>query len=114
MAGPSSLPAGGVSCSMAHRRSRPLSLVRPADLLGNFVASCFVTASSTLFNTTGIEVAVHHEANLEPRAELTGAAIILTGALGGYPGCIRSPLVLNFSQRRPRTAVRLPARRCRS
>jgi SulP family sulfate permease len=68
------------------------------DLLGNLVAVIFVTASSTLFNTTGIEVAVHREANLERELNVTGAANILTGALGGYAGCISvSRSVLNFS-----------------
>lgn len=67
------------------------------DLLGNLVAVIFVSASSTLFNTTGIEVAVHREANLERELNVTGAANMLTGALGGYAGCISvSRSVLNF------------------
>jgi len=68
------------------------------DLLGNVVAVIFVTASSTLFNTTGIEVAVHREANLERELNVTGVANILTGMLGGYPGCSSiSRSILNFS-----------------
>lgn len=68
------------------------------DLLGNLVAVIFVTASSTLFNTTGIEVAVHREANLERELNVTGTANIVTGALCGYAGCISvSRSVLNFS-----------------
>ncbi|MFB6446386.1 SulP family inorganic anion transporter [Bradyrhizobium tunisiense] len=68
------------------------------DLLGNLVAVVFVTASSTLFNTTGIEVAVHREADLERELNVTGAANMLTGVLGGYPGCISvSRSLLNFS-----------------
>lgn len=68
------------------------------DLLGNLVAVIFVTASSTLFNTTGIEVAVHREANLERELNATGTANMLTGVLGGYAGCISvSRSVLNFS-----------------
>lgn len=68
------------------------------DLLGNLVAVIFVTASSTLFNTTGIEVAVHREANLERELNMTGAANMLTGVLGGYAGCISvSRSILNFS-----------------
>jgi SulP family sulfate permease len=67
------------------------------DLLGNLIAVIFVTASSTLFNTTGIEVAVHREANLERELNVTGIANILTGALGGYAGCISvSRSILNF------------------
>ena len=68
------------------------------DLPGNLVAVIFVTASSTLFNTTGIEVALHREANLERELNVTGAANILSGVLGGYTGCSSiSRSVLNFS-----------------
>ncbi|WP_024509620.1 SulP family inorganic anion transporter [Bradyrhizobium sp. ARR65] len=68
------------------------------DLAGNLIALIFVTASSTLFNTTGIEVASHREADLERELNVTGVANILSGALGGYTGCISvSRSVLNFS-----------------
>lgn len=81
------------------------------DLLGNLVAVIFVTASSTLFNTTGIEVAVHREANLERELNVTGTANMLTGVLGGYAGCISvSRSVLNFSSG---GGGRLPASRSR-
>jgi sulfate permease, SulP family len=67
------------------------------DLAGNLIAVIFVTASSTLFNTAGIEVATHREANLERELNVTGAANMLAGALGGYAGCISvSRSVLNF------------------
>lgn len=67
-------------------------------LIGNFIAVIFVTAVSTLFNTTGIEVAAHREADIERELNVTGAANILTGLLGGYASCIsisRSVLNLN-------------------
>jgi SulP family sulfate permease len=68
------------------------------DLSGNLIAVIFVTASSTLFNTAGIEVATHREANLERELNVTGAANMLTGMLGGYTGCISaSRTVLNFN-----------------
>jgi sulfate permease, SulP family len=68
------------------------------DLAGNLVAVVFVTASVTLFNTAGIEVASHREANLERELNVTGVANILSGALGGYTGCISvSRSVLNLS-----------------
>jgi SulP family sulfate permease len=68
------------------------------DLLGNLVAVIFVTASSTLFNTAGIEVAVHREADLERELNITGIANILAGALTGYVGCVSvSRTILNFS-----------------
>ena len=69
-----------------------------ADLSGNLIAVVFVTATSTLFNTAGIEVAAHREANLERELNVTGLANMLSGALGGYTGCIsvsRSILNLN-------------------
>lgn len=67
-------------------------------LLGNLVAVIFVTAISTLFNTTGIEVATHREANLERELSVTGLANILSGLFGGYSGCISlSRSVLSFN-----------------
>ena len=68
------------------------------DLAGNLIAVIFVTASSTLFNTTGIEVAAGREADLERELNTTGLANMLAGVFGGYPGCIStSRTVLNFS-----------------
>jgi SulP family sulfate permease len=68
------------------------------ELSGNFVAVAFVTASCTLFNTTGIEVATQREANLERELNVTGIANVLSGAFGGYTGCISvSRSVLNFN-----------------
>ena len=68
------------------------------DLSGNLIAVVFVTASSALFNTTGIEVAIHREANLERELSVTGLANMLSGAFGGYTGCISiSRSVLNFN-----------------
>lgn len=65
-------------------------------LVGNFIAVIFVTAVSTLFNTTGIEVASHREADIERELNVTGAANILVGLLGGYASCISiSRSVLN-------------------
>jgi SulP family sulfate permease len=68
------------------------------NLLGNLIAVVFVTASSTLFNTAGIEVAAHREADLERELNVTGIANILSGAFGGYSGCISvNRSVLNYS-----------------
>lgn len=58
----------------------------------------FVTAISTLFNTTGLEVATSREANLERELNVAGAANILSGLFGGYAGCISlSRSLLNFN-----------------
>jgi sulfate permease, SulP family len=68
------------------------------DLIGNFIAVIFVTATSTLFNTAGIEVATQREANLDRELNVTGIANMLSGAFGGYTGCISiSRSVLNFN-----------------
>jgi SulP family sulfate permease len=69
-----------------------------AELSGNLIAVIFVTASCTLFNTTGVEVATNREANLERELNVTGIANMLSGAFGGYTGCISiSRSVLNFN-----------------
>ena len=57
-------------------------------LVGNLIAVIFVTAISTLFNTTGLEVATGREANLERELTVAGTANILSGLFGGYAGCI--------------------------
>jgi sulfate permease, SulP family len=68
------------------------------DVLGNLIAVIFVTATSTLFNTTGVEVALQREANLERELNVTGLANILSGVFGGYTGCTSiSRTVLNFN-----------------
>jgi sulfate permease, SulP family len=68
------------------------------DLIGNLIAVVFVTASSALFNTTGIEVAAHREANLERELSVTGIANMLSGAFGGYTGCVSvSRSILTFN-----------------
>jgi SulP family sulfate permease len=68
------------------------------ELSGNLVAVVFVTATSTLFNTTGVEVALHREADLERELNVTGLANMLSGAFGGYTGCISvSRTVLSFN-----------------
>lgn len=68
------------------------------ELIGNLIAVVFVTASSTLFNTAGIEIASRREADLERELNVTGLANILAGSLGGYAGCISvSRTMLNFS-----------------
>jgi SulP family sulfate permease len=68
------------------------------DLIGELIAVVFVTASSTLFNTTGVEVAAQREANLERELSITGLANMVSGLFGGYTGCISvSRSVLNFN-----------------
>jgi SulP family sulfate permease len=71
---------------------------RLPNLIGDLIAVIFVTAISALFNTTGIEVATQREANLERELNVTGLANMLSGAFGGYTGCISvSRSILNFN-----------------
>jgi len=67
-------------------------------VFGSLIAVVFVTAISTLFNTTGMEVETRREANLDRELTVTGIANVLTGTLGGYAGCISlSRSLLNHS-----------------
>ena len=68
------------------------------ELSGDLIAVIFVTASSTLFNTAGIEVASQREADLERELNVTGLANIAAGALAGYAGCVSvSRSILSFN-----------------
>jgi SulP family sulfate permease len=68
------------------------------DMIGDLIAVIFVTATSTLFNTTGIEVATRREADLERELNVTGLANMLSGTFGGYTGCISvSRSILSFN-----------------
>jgi sulfate permease, SulP family len=61
------------------------------DLAGNTIAVIFVTATSALFNTAGIEVAAHREANLERVLNFNSGG---TGRLSGLTGAAISVLML--------------------
>ena len=47
----------------------------------------FVTISTLLLNTTGIEIATRMEANIERDLKVLGVANMLTAAFGGYVSC---------------------------
>lgn len=55
-------------------------------LTGDLLAVMFVTTISALLSTTGIELATHHEADLNRELNAMGAANLLSAALGGYVG----------------------------
>src|SRR5581483_2551401 len=54
---------------------------------GDLLAILFVTISTLLLNTTGIEIATRREANIDRDLQVLGFANILTAALGGYVSC---------------------------
>jgi SulP family sulfate permease len=57
--------------------------VLPA-LAGDLFAVMFVTAISTLLNTTGLEFLTKREADLQRELKTIGVANVIAGALGGY------------------------------
>ena len=61
--------------------------VLPA-LSGDLFAVVFVTAISTLLNTTGLEFLTKREANLQRELKTIGVANVIAGALGGYVSTI--------------------------
>jgi sulfate permease, SulP family len=56
-------------------------------LSGDLLAIIFVTVSTLLLNTTGIEIATRSEANIDRDLKVVGFANVLTAALGGYVSC---------------------------
>src|SRR4029077_15755345 len=54
---------------------------------GDVLAVMFVTMSTLLLNTTGIEIATRSEANIERDLKVHGLANLLTGGLGGMVVC---------------------------
>ena len=57
------------------------------SIAGDAVAVVLVTALTALVNTTGIEVAIHREADLERELQVTGLANLASAAAGGFVGC---------------------------
>lgn len=57
------------------------------SLAGDFLAIVFVTVSTLLLNTTGIEIATRTEVNIERDLKVLGIANLLTAGLGGYVSC---------------------------
>lgn len=57
------------------------------SLAGDFLAILFVTISTLLLNTTGIEIATRREADIERDLKVLGLANLLTAAFGGYVSC---------------------------
>jgi SulP family sulfate permease len=60
------------------------------NLAADFMAVLFVGTVSVLLNLTGVELATHHEADLDHELRAVGAANLVCAALGGYTTCITS------------------------
>src|SRR5581483_5111819 len=57
------------------------------SLAGDALAVMFVTISTLLLNTTGIEIATRTEANIERDLKVLGIATLLSAVFGGYVSC---------------------------
>jgi SulP family sulfate permease len=57
------------------------------SLTGDLLAVMFVTATTFLLNTTGIEIATRSEVNVERDLKVLGLANVVSGALGGFVSC---------------------------
>jgi SulP family sulfate permease len=56
-------------------------------IAGDVLAVIFVTVSTLLLNTTGIEIATRTEADIDRDLKVLGLANLLTAVLGGYVSC---------------------------
>src|SRR5262249_10468882 len=57
-------------------------------LAGDLLAVMFVTTTSLLLNTVGVEIATRREADVKTELETLGLANLLSAALGGYVSCL--------------------------
>jgi len=80
-------PAAGLSLpwTFAALHSFPWAAV-PA-IAADLLAVMFVTTTTFLLNTTGIEIATRSEADVDRDLKVLGLANMLSGALGGYVSC---------------------------
>ena len=80
-------PAAGLTLpwKFAALHSFPWSAL--PTLAGDLLAVMFVTTTTFLLNTTGIEIATRNEANVERDLKVLGLANIVSAALGGYVSC---------------------------
>jgi len=77
------------------------------DLAGNLIAVIFVTASCTLFNTAGIEVASHREADLERSSTSPASPISCRARSAAIPGA--SPSAVRCSTSAAAVPIGFPA-----
>jgi SulP family sulfate permease len=80
-------PAAGLTLPWKYGALRSFPWASLPSLTGDALAVMFVTISTLLLNTTGIEIATHSEANIERDLKVLGIANLLSAALGGYVSC---------------------------
>jgi SulP family sulfate permease len=80
-------PAAGLSLPWKIGALRSFPWTALPSLAGDVLAVMFVTISTLLLNTTGIEIATRSEANIERDLKVHGFANLLTAGLGGMVVC---------------------------
>ena len=69
-------------------------------LAGELFAVVFVTTVTLLLNTSGIEIATKHEADIERELRAVGLANLLSGVLGGFVSCLALSRTIAGARRR--------------
>ncbi len=80
-------PAAGLTLPWKSGALRSFPWASLPALAADTVAVMFVTVSTLLLNTTGIEIATQSEANIERDLKVVGIANLCSAALGGYVSC---------------------------
>jgi SulP family sulfate permease len=80
-------PAAGLTLPWKVGALRSFPWAALPSLAGDVLAVMFVTISTLLLNTTGIEIATRSEANVERDLKVHGFANLLTAGLGGMVVC---------------------------
>ncbi len=81
------LPVGHLTLPWKAGALQSFSWATLPSLAGDLLAIMFVTVSTLLLNTTGIELATRSEANIDRDLKVLGLANIVTAAMGGYVSC---------------------------
>jgi sulfate permease, SulP family len=80
-------PAAGLTLPWHNTALHNFPWASLPSLAGDALAVMFVTISTLLLNTTGIEIATRTEAHIERDLKVLGIANLLTAAFGGYVSC---------------------------
>jgi SulP family sulfate permease len=80
-------PAAGLTLPWQSAALHSFPWASLPSLAGDALAVMFVTISTLLLNTTGIEIATRTEAHIERDLKVLGIANLLTAAFGGYVSC---------------------------
>lgn len=81
-------PASGLISPWGTEVLRQFPIAALPSLAGDVLAVMFVTVTTILLNTTGIELATHTEADIERDLKALGVANILSASMGGYVSCV--------------------------